>query len=280
MTELKNYHVVLSIAGSDSGGGAGIQADLKTFSALGCYGASAITAVTVQNTLGVSNIHSIPPDIVAGQIDAVMSDLRPGAVKIGMVHNADLIKSISGALRHYQDIPLVLDPVMISTSGHRLIEHNTLSVLMDELFPLCTLITPNLHEAEILSGVKITDQESMKLAAEKVLKLKCGAVLIKGGHLPGERLFDVYRGTDGRELVFESEHINSQNTHGTGCSLSSAIAAYLCRDYPLESAIQYAIDYVGKAIAAGADVKAGEGHGPLNHFFAPEPLIKIKPVNE
>ncbi len=269
------YHSALTIAGSDSGGGAGIQADLKTFSALGCFGTSAITAITVQNTCGVEAVHGVPPDIVAAQIFAVIDDIAPGAVKIGMVHSQELIHAIAGELKKFPELPVVLDPVMISTSGHRLIEPNTVSCLVDVLFPLSTLITPNIHEAEILTGISIKDLEGMKLAAQRLLKLGCGNVLLKGGHLPGSKLYDVLAKSGGKITVFESRHIESHNTHGTGCTLSSAIAAYLCREYDLVSAIESGISYVTQAVFEGADVNTGKGHGPLNHFFNPLKLIKL-----
>ena len=273
MKEYK-YISVLTIAGSDSGGGAGIQADLKTFSALGCFGASAITAITVQNTLGVTDIHSIPAAIAAGQIRAVMDDIKPSAIKIGMVHSAELAVTIAGVLRDYPHVPVILDPVMVATSGDRLIQSETIEVLKKELFPLATLVTPNLDEAEILSSMKVRSVDEMKLAGAKILDTGCHAVLIKGGHLQGETLFDVYLENNGFEQIIRSELIATGNTHGTGCTLSSAIASFIARRYDLSEAVQKASQYIHKAIAAGRDVKTGEGHGPLNHFFEPLALIK------
>lgn len=268
------YISVLTIAGSDSGGGAGIQADLKTFSALGCFGASAITAITVQNTLGVTGIHSIPTAIAEGQIRAVMEDIRPSAIKIGMVHSAELAVTIAGVLKDYPQVPVILDPVMVATSGDRLILSETIDVLKRELFPLATLVTPNLDEAEILSSMQVRSVEDMKLAAVKILETGCNAVLIKGGHLPGETLFDVYLENKGFEQIIRSDLIATGNTHGTGCSLSSAIASFIARGYDLSEAVQKASQYIHEAIAEGCDVKTGEGHGPLNHFFKPLSLIK------
>lgn len=268
------YISVLTIAGSDSGGGAGIQADLKTFSALGCFGASAITAITVQNTLGVTDIHSIPAAIAAGQIRAVMDDIKPSAIKIGMVHSAELAVTIAGVLRDYPHVPVILDPVMVATSGDRLIQNETIEVLKKELFPLATIVTPNLDEAEILSSMKVRSVDEMKLAGAKILDTGCHAVLIKGGHLQGETLFDVYLENNGFEQIIRSELIVTGNTHGTGCTLSSAIASFIARGYDLSEAVQKASQYIHKAIAAGRDVKTGEGHGPLNHFFEPKALIK------
>ncbi|KAA8483373.1 hydroxymethylpyrimidine/phosphomethylpyrimidine kinase [Arcticibacter tournemirensis] len=268
------YISVLTIAGSDSGGGAGIQADLKTFSALGCFGASAITAITVQNTLGVTDIHSIPAAIAAGQIRAVMDDIKPSAIKIGMVHSAELVVTIAGVLRDYPHVPVILDPVMVATSGDRLIQSETIEVLKKELFPLATLVTPNLDEAEILSSMKVRSVDEMKLAGAKILDTGCHAVLIKGGHLQGEILYDVYLENDGYEQILKTDFIATSNTHGTGCTLSSAIASFTARGYDLSEAVQKASQYIHQAIAAGRDVKTGEGHGPLNHFFEPLALIK------
>lgn len=268
------YPVVLTIAGSDSGGGAGIQADLKTFSALGCFGTTAITAITVQNTAGVSAIHSIPVDIVKGQMEAVIADLKPKAIKIGMVHSADLVIGIAEVLQKYPSIPVVLDPVMISTSGHKLIEDKTVDVLTSHLFPLVTVITPNLDEAAVLTGMKLHNVDDMQKAAVKLLETGCKSVLVKGGHLRSKVLYDVFADSNGNELLFEGEFIQSNNVHGTGCTLSSAIAAYLARTEPLYKAVALAREYIKEAIDAGKDVKIGEGNGPLNHFFNPQQLIK------
>ncbi|AFD08810.1 bifunctional hydroxymethylpyrimidine kinase/phosphomethylpyrimidine kinase [Solitalea canadensis] len=270
------YPVVLTIAGSDSGGGAGIQADLKTFSALGCFGTSAITAITVQNTLGVTAIHSIPVDIVKGQIKAVIDDLKPQAIKIGMVHSAELAKGIAEILLKEPSIPVVLDPVMISTSGHKLIEDETVDVLTSHLFPLATVITPNLDEAAVLTGVKLDNVDDMQKAAIKLLETGCRSVLVKGGHLKSKVLYDVFVDANGNELVFEGEFIQSNNVHGTGCTLSSAIGAYLARGERLNVAISLARDYIKEVIEAGKDVRTGEGNGPLNHFFNPQKLIKYE----
>lgn len=266
------YSSVLTIAGSDSGGGAGIQADLKTFSALGCFGTSAITAITVQNTMGVTGIHSIPPTIVQGQVKAVMDDIAPSAIKIGMVHSSELALAISETLKAYKNTPMVFDPVMVATSGDKLIKDDTVAILKTVLFPLMTLITPNLDEAEILVQQKITTVEEMLDAAKSLLKTGCSAVLLKGGHLKGEKLYDVYVNQQGEEKVFESDYINSENVHGTGCTLSSAIAAYLSMSYTLADAIAKAREYIHQAILHGQPVKTGHGHGPLNHFFNPQKL--------
>jgi hydroxymethylpyrimidine/phosphomethylpyrimidine kinase len=268
------YQVVLSIAGSDSGGGAGIQADLKTISALGCFGTTAITAITVQNTLGVSGIHPIPVDFVIAQIKAVVDDLRPSAIKIGMVHSPKLALGIAEALVHYPTIPVIFDPVMVATSGDRLIEETTITTFKEQLFPLAEVITPNLHEAAILAGMEIKTIYDMKEAAQCLLHYGSKAVLIKGGHLEGSDLFDLYLHRDGDERTFHSSRIYTLNTHGTGCTLSSAIASFLALGNDLITSISKAEDYTHKAIEEGKNVAVGGGHGPLNHFFDPHKLIK------
>lgn len=270
------YTAVLTIAGSDSGGGAGIQADLKTFSALGCFGTSAITAITVQNTCGVKAIHSIPVEIVQGQIEAVMTDIKPSAIKIGMVHNVELVKAVATELKKYVDVPIIFDPVMVSTSGHQLIEAETIQVLQAVLFPLATLITPNLDEAAILANMKINTVWDMEVAALKIIGSGCKAVLLKGGHLKTTELTDLLYTSDGYKNSFETKYIDTKNTHGTGCTLSSAIAVFIADGQDLPTAIGNAKAYVHEAILQGSDVKTGEGHGPVNHFFNPRPLIKIK----
>lgn len=266
------YASVLTIAGSDSGGGAGIQADLKTFSALGCFGTSAITAVTVQNTLGVTGIHSIPPEIVEAQIRSVMDDIQPAAIKIGMVHNAELALAIAAALQSYPGVPVVFDPVMVATSGDKLIKEHTVATLKSALFPLTTLLTPNLDEAVLLAGGQISNLTEMRLAAAEILKTGCFAVLLKGGHLKGETVYDIYLDKTGKEVVFESVFIQSGNLHGTGCTLSAAIAAHLAMGLELEQAIGPSREFVFHAILHGRMVKTGRGHGPLNHFFNPQKL--------
>lgn len=270
------YVAVLTIAGSDSGGGAGIQADLKTFSALGCFGTSAITAVTVQNTLGVSGIHSIPPEIVQAQISAVVDDIRPGAIKIGMVHTAALAHAIAQTLRHYPDVPVVFDPVMVSTSGHKLIEDDTVSALKETLLPLAHLVTPNLEEAALLTGRSIQSLPEMLEAAGMLLDNGCKAVLVKGGHLKGPVMYDVLKTSDGRSQIFESSPICTTNTHGTGCTLSAAVAAFRALGHDLPAAVIKGRQFVLAALEAGKDVKTGAGPGPLNHFFKPEKLFKYE----
>lgn len=273
---MKRYPCILSIAGSDCSGGAGIQADLKAISALGGYAATAITAITVQNTLGVRAIHPIPPAYVLGQIEAVMEDIRPDSVKIGMINDVETVQAIASSLRRHRPRFVVFDPVMVSTSGHRLIEENAISALVSELIPLAHLITPNLNEAEVLAGRPIHGIEEMKAAATDLLRLGCGSVLIKGGHLEGGKMCDVLQmaGEDTPRL-FASDKIESKNTHGTGCTLSSAIATCLALGHDMPHAVEQAKAYVTGGILAGKDVHIGEGHGPLNHFYAPVPLTGV-----
>ncbi len=269
----RRYCRVLTIAGSDSGGGAGIQADLKTFSALGCYGMSAITAITAQNTVRVSAIESLPVAILEAQIDAVASDIGVDAVKVGMLHTPAVVRTVAKAIRHHGLHPVVLDPVMVATSGDRLITSETISVLVDELFGLSELVTPNLDEASVLLGRKLAAIDDLEPALLALGKLGCRAVLLKGGHLPGDILVDMLLTPDGAIRRYSTARIETRNVHGTGCTLSSAIAAYLALGSNLVEAVEQARAYVITAIAAGADVETGTGHGPLNHFFAPRPLV-------
>ena len=229
MTQEKHYPRVLSIAGSDSGGGAGIQADLKTFSALGCYGMTAITAITAQNTQGVRAIHGIPPEILAAQIDAVIEDIGADAVKIGMLHAPEIVRVVAQAIRRHQLRRVVLDPVMVATSGDRLIAQETVAVLVRELFPLATVITPNLDEAELLLGHKIAGVAALEPAARELLALGTQNVLLKGGHLQGDEVVDLLLQPDHVPVRLASPRIASRNVHGTGCTLSSALATGLAQ---------------------------------------------------
>ncbi len=276
--QTRRYARVLSIAGSDSGGGAGIQADLKTFAALGCYGMTAITAITAQNTLGVTAIHALPPELLKAQIDAVVSDIGVDAVKIGMLHAPEIVRVVAQAIRNHSLKQIVFDPVMVATSGDRLIAEETVQVLKDELFPYVSLITPNLDEAELLLGRKISGVADLDAAAAELLDLGAPAVLLKGGHLAerggGNEVVDVLFTADTR-LRLASERIQSHNVHGTGCTLSSAIAAHLALGHALPQAVQLARAYILQAIASGADVSTGQGHGPLNHGFAPVAMVKF-----
>ena len=260
------YVRVLSIAGSDSGGGAGIQADLKTFSALGCYG---MTAITAQNTLGVTGIHGVPPDMLRAQIDAVAQDIGVDAVKIGMLASPEVVRVVAQAIRTHRLPHVVLDPVMVATSGDRLIASETVQVLVNELFPLAAVVTPNLDEAALLLGREIEGIDDLDDAARDLLALGAPAVLLKGGHLKGERVVDLLATPAGLRQRLESARITTHNGHGTGCTLSSAIAAFLAQGLPLPQAVEKARAYILGAIAAGADVHTGQGHGPLNHGYAP-----------
>jgi hydroxymethylpyrimidine/phosphomethylpyrimidine kinase len=267
---MKKYPRVLTIAGSDSGGGAGIQADLKTISALGCYGTSVITAITAQNTLGIIAIHPVPVDIIEKQIEAVLSDIGTDSVKIGMLHSVEVIQAVKRALIKHNINKVVLDPVMVSTSGDKLIEDNAIETLIDELFPVSYIITPNLAEASIILNNKSPAKNEMVTAAVKLLKLSNNAVLLKGGHLEGDTIYDIYIDKSGSAPhIFENPRIHSHNVHGTGCTLSSAIAACLARGYALDKAVKYAQKYIYNAIYYGKEYKTGNGHGPVNHFFNP-----------
>ena len=263
------YVRVLSIAGSDSGGGAGIQADLKTFAALGCYGMTAITAITAQNTQGVRAIHGVPPEILRAQIDAVVEDIGVDAVKIGMLHSPDVVRVVADAIRRYRLPHVVLDPVMVATSGDRLSTQETVQVLVRELFPLAAVVTPNLDEAALLLGRPLAGLDDLDAAAQALLQLGAPAALLKGGHLPGDEVVDVLAEPGGRCTRLSSQRIATHNGHGTGCTLSSAIAAHLAQGLPLAQAVAQARAYILGAIAAGAGVHTGQGHGPLNHGYAP-----------
>ena len=265
---------VLSIAGSDSGGGAGIQADLKTFSALGCYGMTAITALTAQNTLGVSGIHAVPAAFVRAQIDAVVQDIGVDAVKIGMLHTPEVVGVVADAIERHALQRVVLDPVMVATSGDRLVLQETVALMVRNLFPRVALVTPNLDEAAWLIGRPIEGASALDAAADALLALGARAVLLKGGHLPGDDVVDLLALADGTRQRFSAPRIHSRNLHGTGCTLSSAIAAGLARGFALPQAVAHAVDYVRQAIQASADVRLGQGHGPLNHGFAPLPAYQ------
>ncbi len=272
MDKTKRYPTALTIAGSDSGGGAGIQADLKTFSALGVYGVSAITAITAQNTIGVRAIQTINPYILQAQVEAVMDDITIDAIKIGMLHSPEIVKVVASAIDKYSPDFVILDPVMIATSGDRLIEDKTIAIIKSELFSRVTLITPNIDEAELLSGIDIQDEKDMIKSGKILLESGCKAVLLKGGHLKGKTMTDILLIKGEKPISFSAGYIESENTHGTGCTFSSAIAAYLALSFSLEKSVEMAKEYITKAISEGASVKTGHGHGPLNHFFAPKPL--------
>lgn len=266
------YPRLLTIAGSDSGGGAGIQADLKTFSALGCFGMSAITALTAQNTTGVRAIHGVPPDMLAGQIDAVVEDIGVDAVKIGMLHSPEVVQTVAEAIDRHALTRVVLDPVMVATSGAVLIDRPAIAALVRDLFGRAVLITPNLDEASLLVSRTLANEQDMQAAALELLAKGANAVLVKGGHLAGDVVSDLLQVAGAAPHWMRAPRIATANTHGTGCTLSSAIAAYLALGHTLVDAVEAARLYVRGALAAGASVKTGQGSGPLNHGFAPLPM--------
>jgi len=255
--------IALTVAGSDSGGGAGIQADLKTFQRFGVFGTSAITAITAQNTRGVVKWEAVSPDLVRAQIDAVAEDLPPAAVKTGMIANAAVAKAVAAAIRDHTFRNFVLDPVMVATSGDPLLERDAIEIIRNELVPLASVVTPNIHEAEILTGEKIEDEDGMTRAAEMIVELGAQSVLVKGGHLAsGDRIIDILY--DGDSRSFRGKRIDTTSTHGTGCTLSAAITAQLALGESLHAAVRRAIDFTHNAIASAPGL--GRGHGPLNHL--------------
>jgi len=255
---------VLTIAGSDSGGGAGIQADIKTITALGGYATSAVTALTAQNTQGVFGIEPVSPDFVIQQAEAVLSDIGADCIKTGMLANEKIIEAVVFIARKYKTIPLIVDPVMVATSGDLLLEKEAFNLLTEQLFPLALLVTPNIPEAELLAHILITSEEGMIKAAQKIIdKSGCQAVLVKGGHLKGENIIDVLVTKQGDVERFTSKRIDSTSTHGTGCTLASAIATRIALGEILPQAIIKARDYVRQAIKTAP--KIGKGHGPINH---------------
>ena len=270
MTQLLQYKRVLTLAGSDSGGGAGIQADLKTFSALGCYGMSVITSITAQNTSGVTAVHPVPVDIIASQFDAVIGDIGADAIKIGMLCNQEIVKTVAELLSKVKHIPIVVDPVMVAKGGSKLLSENAINILKSEIFPLTTLVTPNIPEAEAILNSVINTEKDLPETSEELLKLGCKSVLIKGGHLKSNQASD-YLAIKQLDKIeshwFHSDRIDTVNTHGTGCTLSSAIACYIAHGNSLRNAVEQAKNYVTNAISAGAKYKIGNGHGPLHHMY-------------
>ena len=264
----KTYRRVLTIAGSDSGGGAGIQADLKTIAANGGYGMSVITALTAQNTQGVKGIHPVPVDFVARQLDAVLPDIGADAVKIGMLYSAELIALVARKLREYGAAHVVLDPVMVAQSGDPLLREDAVEALKAHLVPLAEILTPNIPEAAALLGRKISGASEMPAAAIELAELGCRNVLVKGGHLEGKDSDDCLYLGDGKPVVrFPAVRVETRNNHGTGCTLSSAIAAFLARGDGVEAAVRRAKEYITGAIRAGAAYRLGHGHGPVHHFW-------------
>ena len=265
---MKSYHRTLTIAGSDSGGGAGIQADIKTFSALGCFGMSALTALTAQNTHSVSGIFPVSPEFVALQIDAVLSDIGADAVKIGMLHSPALIETVTESLIHWKCKNIVLDPVMISKSGDKLLQDAAVHALKTVLIPKAFVITPNLPEASVLLGWQVKTQDDMERAVKELSGSGCPNVLLKGGHLTGNASTDMLFQKNKNSLTtLYNERIDTPNSHGTGCSLSSAICALLARGMDIETAVKEAKVFISSALKAGAEYKTGKGHGPVHHFY-------------
>lgn len=278
---MKQYRTVLSIAGSDSIGGAGIQADIKTCTVLGTYAMTAVTALTAQNTCGVSRVCATTPDMLDAQLEAVVSDLVPDAVKTGMIPTAEAIGVVASHIRRHGLVNVVVDPVMVATSGDSLCDERARHLFLSELLPLARVATPNIPEAEVLTGMEITDSESMLRAALSLLQTTgCGAVLLKGGHglekdchadllLLGssELKEDPTPGHFAEPLWLRHPHVNTPNTHGTGCSLSSAIASMLAQGYDTAEAVRRAVDWLAGAIRTGADFEFGHGHGPVNHLY-------------
>lgn len=260
--------IALTIAGSDSGGGAGIQADLKTFHQFGVFGTSVVVAVTAQNTRGVRSIHPVPADMVRDQLAALAEDLPPAALKTGMLATAPLVQQVAGAIREYGWTRLVVDPVMVATSGDRLLAPDAVQAMRERLMPLAAVVTPNLDEAALLTGEEVADPAAMDRAGRQLLASGAGAVLVKGGHLPGDTVVDVLVTASGTRR-FARQRIATTSTHGTGCTLSAAITAGLALGRPLEAAVEDALDYVHRAIASAPGL--GGGHGPLNHGVPARP---------
>lgn len=266
--KMKQYKRVLSIAGSDPSGGAGIQADLKAFSANGCFGTTAIVAVVDENTVGVTGVHPIPVEFVKGQIKSVLDDIGTDAIKIGMLHSSELIMGIKETLLNYDIKNIVLDPVMVATSGDLLLQTEAISTLKKELIPMARIITPNIPEAEILLDKKIKSQEDLPLLAKELAKEYNVSVLLKAGHLTDDTLIDIFYNNETDEITpLESKRVYTKNTHGTGCTFSSAVAAQLAQGYDMTSAVIRAKEYMIEAINAGKDYKIGKGHGPVHHFW-------------
>lgn len=273
MAKMTRVPRALTIAGSDSGGGAGIQADLKTFSALGVYGMSVITAVTAQNTVAVTAVHEIPTEVIVAQIDAVLSDIGADAVKTGMLSSSAIIETVVAGLRRHGVRKLVVDPVMVSKSGARLLREDAVQSLRERLLPLATVLTPNVPEAEVLTGTTIRSLDDARKAALRLADMGVGSVVMKGGHLEGPATDLFYDGERFEELT--ASRVPTANTHGTGCTFASAVAAGLAKGLRLEEAVRQAKDYVTGAIEHSFPI--GQGHGPLNHFYRVEGWGKSAP---
>lgn len=254
---------LLTIAGSDCSGGAGIQADLKTFSALGTYGMSVVTSVVAENTSRVLSVHNVPVDIIKEQIDAVFEDIDVDGLKLGMLNDIDTMKAVAEKLNQYNPENVIVDPVMVAKGGHVLMQPDAINTLKKEIIPLAFLLTPNIPEAELITESKINTLEDMKNAALKIYNMGCENVLVKGGHLKGDAVDVLYN--EGGFFTFTSKRIDTKNTHGTGCTLSSAIAAYIAKGYTVKDAVENAKIYVTRAIEHSLPI--GKGNGPLNHFY-------------
>jgi len=264
----KKYRRVLTIAGSDSGGGAGIQADLKTFAANGCYGFSVLTALTAQNTQGVTAIHAVPANFVEAQMDAVLTDIGTDAIKIGMLFSVELIEVVAQRLKKHGASNVVLDPVMVAQSGDRLLQDNAIAAIKEHLIPLAGIITPNVPEAEVFLGRKIDDTSCMAEAARDLARFGCQSVLVKGGHLAENCSTDfLYMAPTNRLIEYTAEQVDTINNHGTGCTLSSAIAAQLAHGHDMQTAVGKAKDYITATIKTGAHYVLGKGNGPVHHFY-------------
>lgn len=272
MKASKRYLTVLTIAGSDSGGCAGIQADIKTFSSIGVFGSSVITSITAQNTQEVRQVQVLSTNIIRQQVEAVLDDVTIDVVKTGMLPTPEIIEIVASAIDYYKLPIVIIDPVMVATSGARLTSASIASAFREFLYSRLTLITPNIPEAEALSGLKIESETDIYKAANVLLNQGCRAVLIKGGHLRSVNSVDTLFQIDKEPISFSSPHIDSDNLHGTGCTLSSAIAAYMALGNTLEESVRLAKSYITSAIYSGKDIKMGERHGPVNHFFAPRSL--------
>ncbi|MCP3940575.1 MAG: bifunctional hydroxymethylpyrimidine kinase/phosphomethylpyrimidine kinase [Desulfobacteraceae bacterium] len=265
---MKKYFRTLTIAGSDSSGGAGIQADLKTFSALGCFGMSAITALTAQNTREITGIFPVPPEFIGQQIDAVMDDIGVDAIKIGMLHSPEVIEMVARKMTDWKCPNIVVDPVMISKSGNKLLQDDAVRALKEHLFPLATLITPNLPEASVLLGRPVENQDDMARAAKDLAGFGSNNVLVKGGHLMGDDSRDLLYQEENKTITkFSGKKIKTSNSHGTGCTLSSAIAANLAKGVELKTAVKNAKDYIIGTLKAAGDYQTGKGNGPVHHFY-------------
>ncbi|MFI3266750.1 MAG: bifunctional hydroxymethylpyrimidine kinase/phosphomethylpyrimidine kinase [Rikenellaceae bacterium] len=263
----QEYKIVLTIAGSDCSGGAGIQADLKAISACGCYGSSVITALTAQNTLGVDDVMIVEDAFVTRQICSVATDLKVDALKLGMLPTKECVEQVARAIKEFSFKNIVLDPVMISTSGHKLISDQAIEAIKELLFPLADIITPNIPELEFITGLKIDSEDDFIEAAQKVFELGAKAVLIKAGHMSGHELNDYLFEAGGKLSKYCYTKIDTKNTHGTGCTLSSATASFLAHGFESATAVEKAEEYIHEAISAGATYKIGHGFGPVHHFY-------------